>query len=63
MSELPELEPHCGSWIVCKDGYTFETWNRRVAERAAASGWWVRTAAQYLADVNASIRASKAMEG
>jgi hypothetical protein len=59
MSGLPELEPHCGSWIVCKDGYTFETWTRRVAERAAKTGWRVRTAAQYLADVNRAARGNE----
>lgn len=59
MSKLPELEPYCGSWIVCKDGYTFETWTKRVAERAAEQGWRVRTAAQYLADVNRTAHAQK----
>ena len=49
-SIIPELEPHCGSWVAtCANGSkAFETFNRATAERAAAAGWEVITTAQWL---------------
>lgn len=55
---VPELEPHCGSWIVLKEGKPiYETFDRRTAERAAGSpDLEVLTAAQWLARLNCTIR-------
>jgi hypothetical protein len=60
---IPELEPHCGSWIVSAPnaGAVVELFERRNVERAAAAGWRIETAAQYLAriqrEVSANVRA------
>ena len=53
-SIIPELEPHCGSWVITNDNdrRVHETFNRSVAEQAAIAGWNVETAAQYLARIN-----------
>ncbi len=51
---IPELEPHCGSWIITSDDDSLarETFSRSTAEQAALAGWNVETAAQYLARIN-----------
>lgn len=54
---VPELEPHCGSWICTSPGGEVrEFFERANVERAASTGWRVETAAQYLGRVNAAIR-------
>lgn len=58
---IPELEPHCGSWICTiehPDSPTrlVEVYERIDAERLAARGWRVLTAAQYLAEFNRGVR-------
>jgi hypothetical protein len=57
VSRAPELEPHCGSWIVSSINgrKVFETFRMDTAERAKAAGWVVETAAQYLARINRAI--------
>ena len=52
---IPNLEPHCGSWIV-KDRATgvavMETFQRSVAEKINQSRYQVRTAHQHLVSLN-----------
>jgi len=54
-ASVPELEPHCGSWIVVsRDSGTpvFETFTRSVAERVNQTKYEVLTAAQWLGRLN-----------
>ncbi len=55
---IPELEPHCGSWVCTppSGGLGMETFTRNTAEVLSGAGWRVETAAQYLGRVNAEIR-------
>lgn len=53
---VPPLEPHCGSWVLTREGCTFETSKHETAVKAAALGWKVETTAQYLSRVNRGIR-------
>lgn len=54
---IPELENHCGSWMIVRDGKAIrETFVREFAEFAADDGFEVLTAAQWLARVNAEAR-------
>ena len=56
---IPELEHHCGSWIICDKetgAAVFETFSRRTAERVNQTKYSVETAAQYLARFNRSVR-------
>ncbi len=57
MTRAPDLEPHCGSWIATSGARVVELFTRRDADKLAAAGWRVETAAQYLGRVNAEIRA------
>lgn len=53
---IPELEPHCGSWIVtAPDGRVVELYERRNVELAARNGWSVETTLQYLVRINRAI--------
>jgi len=57
-STLPELEPHCGSWIATASrGRVIEVFDRAKAQRLLDLGWTVETAAQYLGRINAEIKA------
>lgn len=50
---IPELGPHCGSWVVTRpDGRTFELYRRQNVLRAAGRGWRVETAVAYLRRIN-----------
>lgn len=52
---IPNLERHCGSWIVvCRATGTpvFETFSRATAERVNQSRYEVLTAAQWLTRFN-----------
>lgn len=57
----PELEPHCGSWVVVqrttRDAVA-EIWDRAKADRIAQTepNFEVLTAAQYLAEFNYRVR-------
>lgn len=54
---IPELEPHCGSWIcTSRHGDVREVFERALAESVLAQGWKVETAAQYLGRFNQSVR-------
>lgn len=54
---IPELEHHCGSWVMTSPtGRVYESFNRRNVEKAHAAGWKVETAAQYLGRLNKEIR-------
>ncbi len=57
----PDLEPHCGSWVLSQDGETVcETFSRKIADIAADSGkFTVETAAVYLGRLNRNIREGK----
>ena len=55
MTTIPELGPHCGSWIIVdkRDGSAvFETFNRRTAEAVNQNRYEVRTALDHLASLN-----------
>ena len=66
MPQIPELEPHCGSWIIshADTGRAFVelTWRPNVEAMAADNGdkIIIETAAQYLGRINAAIAASNA---
>ncbi len=53
---VPELPPHCNSWIVSDEGVAvMETWDRAFVERLAANaapGVEIWTAANWLAQLN-----------
>jgi len=52
---IPELEHHCGSWIVVRRSTgeaVLETFERRTAEAINQDLYEVRTAAQHLASLN-----------
>jgi hypothetical protein len=52
---IPELEPHCGSWIITDRATgkaVLETVSRRTAEAVNQSRYRVQTALQYLADLS-----------
>ena len=52
---IPNLEPHCGSWIV-SDRATgiavLETFQRSVAEKINQDRYTVKTALQHLVELN-----------
>lgn len=54
MAAVPELERHCGSWIVRKKpgGPIYELFERANVEKAAAAGWQVWTTLQWLVEFN-----------
>ena len=55
----PELEPHCASWIVTRNdtgAAVLETYSRKVADAVNRDRYTVRTALQYLAALNRSIK-------
>jgi hypothetical protein len=59
----PDLEPHCGSWVIT-DRWTgkavFETFSRRTANAYSESPRAeVLTAAQYLGRLNARLRQTR----
>jgi len=57
MTQIPELEPHCASWIiVSKDSGkpVFETFSRKIASAVNQSRYEVLTAAQWLGRFNAT---------
>jgi hypothetical protein len=57
MTVIPELESHCGSWIVTRpDGFVFELFERENVQIAANRDWRIETAAQYLGRINKAIR-------
>lgn len=59
---IPELEHHCGSWVVCNKAsgaVILETFDRRTAERVNQSKYSVETAAQYLGRLNNKIRSEQ----
>jgi hypothetical protein len=60
MCVVPDLEPHCGSWIISErgtGGAVLELFERATVERINQDKYRVETAAQYLGRVNAAIRA------
>lgn len=58
MISIPELEPHCGSWIVSRrNGEVIgEFYERHNVERFNPDTCFVETSAQYLARINRAIR-------
>lgn len=58
MSAVPQLERHCGSWVIVSraDGKAvFETFNRKTAERVDQERYEVLTAQQWLGRLNRPI--------
>ena len=56
MNAIPELERHCGSWIVTSpSGRVTELYERANVEKALAAGYKVQTALAYLCEFNKSI--------
>lgn len=52
-SQVPELPHGCGSWIVtAPDGRVFELYERANVRKAAAAGWRIETAVDYLVRIN-----------
>ena len=59
MNEVPELEHHCGSWIISRksDGKSvLETFSREIAEKINTEKYTIETALQYLCRINRKIR-------
>jgi hypothetical protein len=59
MQRVPDLEPHCGSWIVTRlaDSEVIgEFFDRAIVERFNPLKVKIETAAQYLGRINAEIR-------
>lgn len=55
----PELEPHCGSWIITRNdtgAAVLETYSRKIADAVNRKRYTVHTALQYLAALNRSIK-------
>lgn len=65
MPTVPNLEPHCGSWMAV-DRETgkavFETWNRSTAEKINQDRYQVLTAAQYLGRFNTAVKRAGGVE-
>ena len=61
MNRAPELEPHCGSWVIVERHNRVpvrETYSRELADRIAryeSDRFEVLTAAQWLAEINRGI--------
>lgn len=51
---VPDLEPHCGSWVIVDEAgdAVFETFSRRVAEAVNQEKYEVLTALEYLSSLN-----------
>jgi len=65
MSEIPPLEPHCGSWIAVsratgKPAIEIFKADRALAEQINFAAYAVFTAAQWLGAMNAAIKAGPA---
>lgn len=55
---IPALPHGCGSWVVTSPaGRVLELYDRANVEKAAAAGWKIETALQYLARFNAQVAA------
>lgn len=56
MITVPELPPHCNSWIIVDEGHAvMETWDRAFVERLAANakpGVEILSAADWLVQLN-----------
>lgn len=55
MAMVPDLEPHCGSWVIVHretGEAVMETFNRSTAEKVNQSAFEVVTALQWLDRVN-----------
>jgi len=60
MATVPELESHCGSWIIvyrATGNPVMETFDRRTAEAVNQEAFEVLTAAQWLGRFNRSVAA------
>ena len=52
-AKIPELEPHCGSWVCTSpEGVVREFYDRANVEKAARAGYRIETAAAYLSRIN-----------
>ena len=57
---IPELPHSCGSWICTSpQGAVREFYTRRNVEKAAAAGWRIETAFDYLHRLNEEIAAER----
>ena len=55
--DLSESPVSCNSWVVTKDGHTFETWDNAVARGAFDAGATVETAYDHLVALNENTKA------
>lgn len=56
--DIPPLPHGCGSWVVtAPDGLVYELHKRSNVRLAAAQGWKIETAADYLHRINTEIKA------
>lgn len=57
MTAIPPLPHNCNSWVVTPPvGRAIELFTRRNVEKAAAAGWRIETAIDYLCRINREIR-------
>lgn len=60
MSAIPPLPHNCNSWVVTPPvGRAIELFTARNVEKAAAAGWKVEAAIDYLHRINAEIQEGK----
>lgn len=59
MPDIPELDPHCGSWVITRratEEVIGEFYDRKLVERFNPATCLVETASQYLGRINAVIQ-------
>lgn len=62
MSHIPDLEPHCNSWVVTRKAtgeVVGEFYDRKLVERFDPAKCLIETAAQYLGRINTLIKADQ----
>lgn len=63
MTAIPPLTRDCNSWVVTPPvGRAIELFTMRNVEKAAAAGWQIETASDYLHRINREIQEGKRRE-
>jgi hypothetical protein len=63
VTAIPPLTRDCNSWVVTSpSGLVLEFFTRRNVEKAAAAGWRIETASDYLHRINREIQEGKHCE-
>lgn len=63
MTAIPPLTRDCNSWVATSpSGRVLEFFTRRNVEKAAAAGWRIETASDYLYRINREIQEGKHRE-